>query len=508
MSSKGFILLPLLAIAASLLAAATQPRMAQAEPFVYGDVNCSGDVDSIDALLMLQAVAFQTRNFPCPKNFDLDNNGALTASDALLALQFHARLLQRLGPSDETVPAVALALGEKHSCALTAPGGLKCWGDNSSGQLGDGTTWSRRIPVDVAAPSQHFAAVTAGLEHTCGLTDAGAVKCWGRNDLGQLGNGMRTGPQLCFDPFNPSQGYACSSTPVDVTGLASGVTSIAAGADHTCAVLASGRVKCWGFAEGGRLGAPASELCTRFEHTCSTVPVEVATLDEGVAMIRAGFGHTCVVTDTGDMWCWGENADGQLGDGTTTTRDTPVQVMGLTDTVAALALGYLHTCALTTAGAVKCWGHNVHAELGTSPSTCIPALTGCHSTTPLDVAGLGSQVLGLAAGGWHNCALTAKGGVKCWGAAGNRELGAEGQEQCLWGPCSSTPLDVAGLSSSAVDIAAGSAHSCAIVDGGAVECWGQGAFDQLGAKTPFSEENQCICSQVPVSVVGFGSAAR
>ena len=497
MRLKTLTLLLVLAVAASL-AVAAHPRLAQSEPLVYGDVDCSSYVDSIDALLILQTVAFQTWYFPCPKNTDLDNNGAVTASDALFVLQFHARLLQRLGPSDATIPAVALALGDKHSCALTAQGGLKCWGDNSSGQLGDGTTSSRRIPVDAVAPSQNFVAITAGREHTCALTDIGGVRCWGRNSLGQLGNGMSSGPQLCFDPGGLGEDYACSRTAVDVTGLASGVRSISAGADHTCAVLADDGVKCWGLA----MNRAVSELCTRFEYPCSTVPLNVGTFSEGVAKIEVGFSHTCILTTPGAVKCWGANSDGQLGDGTTTDIDTPVEVNGLTDRVTALALGETHTCVLTVGGAVECWGGNAAGQVGTPLTECAP-LPACRIMAPVVVTGLSSGVLAITADVRHNCVLTENGGAKCWGESGFGVLGAGGQEQCYGGPCSSTPLDVTGLSSDAVQLAAGRLHNCVIVDEGSAQCWGFNFYEQLGVKTP-NEETQCFCSQAPVSVFGFG----
>ena len=210
------------------------------------------------------------------------------------------------------------------------------------------------------------AAIAAGLSHTCALTKAGAVECWGYNGHDELGNGQN----------------GDSATPVGVVGLDRGVAAISAGVRHSCAVTSAGGAKCWGFGRGP-LGDGTSER--------RRTPVDVAGLASGVVAISAGNDDSCALTTEGGVKCWGSNVRGQLGDRTTTDRLAPVDVAGLTDAVKAIAAGSLISCALTIAGGVKCWGGG--------------------RLTPVDVAGLGSGVTAIT----PSCALTTGGGVKCWG---------------------------------------------------------------------------------------------
>ncbi len=356
---------------------------------------------------------------------------------------------------------VAIAVGGGHTCAITTVGGVKCWGNNYYGQLGDGTTTDRSTPVDVAELESGVAAVVADGFHTCALTTAGGVKCWGRNNYGQLGDGTTTD----------------RSTPMDVVGLGSGAVTIAAGESHTCAVSTAGGVKCWGLNQSGQLGDGTT--------TNRLTPVDVVGLASGVTAIAAGGYHTCAVLTVGGVKCWGGNWLGQLGDGTTTDRSTPVGVTGLGTGAAAIAAGDQHTCALTAAGGVKCWGWNVYGQLGDGTTT--------DRNTPVDVAGLGSGATAIAVGSVHVCALTAAGGAKCWGWNGAGQLGDGATFQ------RSTPVDVAGLGSGMVAITAGGAHSCALLTAGGVKCWGRNGSGQLGDGTRTDRS-------APVDVVGLAAA--
>ncbi len=374
---------------------------------------------------------------------------------------------QRLTPVDVaglSSGIEAIAAGESHTCALTAAGGVKCWGYNFYGQLGDGSTTRRLAPVDVVGLSGGIKAIAAGGTHTCALTDAGGVKCWGANFSGQLGDG------------STSQRLA----PVDVVGLSSGVKAIAAGGGHSCAVTESGGVKCWGANFSGQLGdGSTSQRLT---------PVDVIGLSVGIEAIAAGGGHSCALTGVGGLTCWGDNYYGQLGDGSTANRLTPVDVTGLSGAVQAIAAGGSHSCAVVTAGGVICWGFNDRGQLGDGSTT--------QRSTPVDVVGLASGIKAIAVGkSDHTCALTEAGGVKCWGMNFYGQLGDGSTTN------RSTPIDVTGLSSGIEAIAAGDSHSCALTDAGVVRCWGNNFNGQLG-------DGSTTDRLTPVDVVGLPAAIK
>jgi len=333
----------------------------------------------------------------------------------------------------------AVATGADHTCALTAGGGVKCWGENECGQLGDGTTTDRLAPVDVQGLGSGVTAIGAGRFHSCAVLDGGGVKCWGANYSGQLGDGTTTDRLTPVDVVGlsnaaqvaPGESYTCArtaaggvhcwgfnifgqlgdgtnvsrSTPAGVTGLDSGVTTIAAGSSHACALVA-GAAKCWGGNSSGKLGDGTT--------TNRATPVDVTGLS-GVVSIAAGQSHTCAALSDASAVCWGENGNGQLGDGTTTASSVPVEVRDLPDRVATVAAGAMHSCAVTPSGAVSCWGNNTFGQLGDGTTT--------DSRTPVTVSGLTLPVSGLVSGISHSCAVTSIGGVTCWGLNGSGQVG-------------------------------------------------------------------------------------
>jgi alpha-tubulin suppressor-like RCC1 family protein len=340
----------------------------------------------------------------------------------------------------------AIAEGELHTCALTASGGVKCWGFNGEGQLGNGTGKDSGVPVDVTGLSSGVVAIATGGYHTCALLEGGAMKCWGTNFYGQLGNASIK---------------VSSNIPVDVSGLSSGVKAIAAGGEgNTCALTSGGGVKCWGDNYYGQLGDGTK--------TNSGVPVDVVGLTIGVTAVSTGAFQTCALTSSGGVKCWGVKGFGEFENGTGVSN-VPVDVAGLSSGVVAIAAGENQACALLSGGGVKCWGENDKGQLGNGTTT--------GSSIPVDAIGLTSGVTAIATSGNHTCALLSSGGVKCWGWNSHGQLG-NGTTQN-----SAIPVEVNGLSSGVTAIATGGLHSCALMSGGGVKCWGLNAFGALGDGT-------------------------
>ena len=308
-----------------------------------------------------------------------------------------------------------------------------------------------------AAAGERPTLVAAGEFHTCVVTSTGKVLCWGSNAYGQLGNNSTTD----------------SPAPVQVSGLTSGVTGVAAGGGdagggtnplqgHTCAVTSGGGLMCWGSNAGGQLGNNST--------SDALIPVQVSGLTSGVTAVAAGYSHTCAIASGGELKCWGRNVEGQLGDGTSTTRLTPVSVSGLSSGVVAVAAGYSHTCAITGAGALKCWGSGGNGQLGNG--------TQSGSLVPAQVTGLTSGVTAVAAGWRFNCAITTGGAAQCWGANLNGQVGVGTKTSYEL-----SPLPVTGLSSGVAALTGGRYHTCAITTGGAILCWGANILGQLGDGT-------------------------
>jgi alpha-tubulin suppressor-like RCC1 family protein len=326
----------------------------------------------------------------------------------------------------------AVSAGGAHTCAVTHDGYAYCWGANANGQVGVGTTIDHASPVLVASG---MSSVSAGRSHSCALGNTG-LYCWGLNDDYQLGDGTNTtrlsptGPVEDWDgrpvagglvtggthtcviysyPWQSSEWSSCWGS--DVEGQLArfaNVTALAAGGSHTCG-YELGTVPglyCWGSNKNGQLGA--GSLQPR-----SPVPWRVASFF-GNGAVSAGASHTCAsisVAGTGGLHCWGLNDNGQLGDGTTTERSSPVLVSG--GPFSSVAAGSSHTCALTSGGAAYCWGANDKGQLGDGTTTM--------RTSPVPVSG-GLKFVSLSAGGGHTCGITVF-GTYCWGANGNGQLG-------------------------------------------------------------------------------------
>lgn len=409
----------------------------------------------------------------------------------------------------------AIATGVKSTCALTVGGAVKCWGWNESGEVGDGTAEDRSAPVGVTGLGSGVAAIAAGYGHACAVTTRGQLKCWGGNGAGELGTGVAT---------------SAMPIPVDANAVSGTVRSVAIGHGYTCAVVAGAGVRCWGYGLGGELGNGWTNSTTQ--------PVDVVGLRSDVAELAGGLmGHACVLRATGEILCWGDGRQGQLGSAIPSQRNSPVAVVAASSGVAAIASGDHHACALLEDASLQCWGGNTSGELGngsrrSSPSptntlavgvgiavvatggshTCAAAADGrvfCWGLnvfgeigggssdtqpSPLVIGGL-RDVVSVTGGDIHSCALTRSGAVKCWGDNGVGQLGAGTQ-----GDSHLAPSTVPSLGSGVVSIAAGSYHTCAVTADGGVKCWGQNALGALGDGTPTNR-------LVPTSTASLGGEA-
>jgi len=307
-----------------------------------------------------------------------------------------------------------------------------------------------RVAPD-AAPSVTPAYV-AGLEHVCALDATGSLRCWGANDFGQLG----------IAPTELCGSIACAKQPMMVLD---GVAAVGAGGDSTCAIMADHTVRCFGGDDDDALGFAAPDVCG--STPCVRTPHEVTGLTASAISMWASL--SCALRD-GEVWCAGDNTYGQLGIGTTSAMAGFVQVAGLPEPATAVVVGFDHACALLADGTVACWGGNYERALG-SATTEVCDGSYCH-TTPIRVPGL-SDVVSIAGGIRHTCALRGDHTVWCWGSNDDAQAG----------PTATCGLSCQDLHQVAVsdvrEIAAGHAHTCARLADNTVTCWGDNSRRQV-----------------------------
>ncbi|MGD0273199.1 MAG: hypothetical protein ABSB96_05690 [Gaiellaceae bacterium] len=364
-------------------------------------------------------------------------------------------------------PVSAISAGGTHSCALLSTGAVKCWGDNDKGELGNGTTTSSSTPVAVIG-IPNAKAITAGGELDTHRSPEILINTVpGGHTCALISGGVIDCWGYNYYGQLGRGTYDDSATPVAVTVI-SGARAISAGADHVCALVSGGMVECWGDGYEGQLGNGSN--------ADSTSPVTVTGIANATA-ISAGGDESCARLADGGVKCWGNNSDGQLGNGTHIEESwVPVTVKGIAK-VTAVSVGYDHACARLANGGVECWGRNIEGQLGNGKTT--------NSLVPVKVKGI-AKVTALTSGHSHTCARLANGTVECWGQNSNGQLGNGKTKN------SHVPVFAKGIEK-AMSVTAGSLHTCALLSSGKVKCWGRNNAGQLG-------NGKQTSSRVPVSV--------
>lgn len=373
------------------------------------------------------------------------------------------------GPGvDSDVPfdnVLTVAAGTSHTCARKTDGTVRCWGDDTAGQLGTAAAEDGGLAYTAQVVNIKDAiAIAAGDRHTCVVLGSAKVMCWGANQDGQLGTGSAN---------------TSSPIPLEVPGLTA--RAVACGADFTCAIETSGTVKCWGNGLGGQLGNGGTNS--------SSTPVAVQALSN-VVNVAAGQSHACAVRGDGQVFCWGDNQNGQLGTGSLTPIQipSPTAVPAISDG-AQVAAAERSTCARRKSGAVACWGANEIGQLGSGAANPTP------NPTPTLVSNLNASM--IWAGANHACAVSnasaSKGSIVCWGQGAQGQLG-DGQPRDAGAP-TAAPVRVSGITS-AIGVTTGGNHSCAPAVTGSIQCWGSNARGELGNAKTGQELS-------PDSVLGF-----
>ena len=349
---------------------------------------------------------------------------------------------------------VDISAGGYHSLALGSNGTLWAWGWNNTGQLGDGTTANRLVPISVLNLTNGVF-ISSGYAYSLTLNGAGTNWAWGQNGFGQLGDGTTNN----------------SSLPVLTVGLPP-IIAIAAGGDHSLALTINSNVWAWGRNASGQLG----------DGTVSNRITPVAVLGvSNIVTIASGYSHSLALDSNGTVWAWGANSLGELGDGTVSNRILPVTVLGLSN-VLTIAAGSDHSLAVASDSNVWAWGGNYAGQLGDGTLT--------NRNAPVAVAGL-SNIIAIAGGGGHSLALQDNGQIWAWGDNTEGQLG-----QGTLGGSSLVPVTVVGLTNG-IAISAGYSHSLALTADGTIWAWGLGLQGQLG-------NGSINTSGLPVVVFGFG----
>jgi alpha-tubulin suppressor-like RCC1 family protein len=408
---------------------------------------------------------------------------------------------RNMAPPDARSPADArpapprvtrIVAGYEHTCVLFDGGNVRCWGKGADGRLGTGATANigddetpAAIP-DVALGGRAVQ-VAAGRNHTCALLDTGKVRCWGGNAKGQLGYGHTR------DIGDDEAPASAGDVPLDEP-----VTQIAAGDAYTCALMASGRVRCWG-------GSPEGETGHGLDHRNigdDEAPTAFPALELGgrITQLAGASGSPCVLLDGGSVRCWGA-VIGSTADRDTPAAEHPLVALGVPAVRLRASVGALRVCAITAAGRLRCWGRGSFGLVGYDFDTGQVGVSRGELPTPAKLGDVplagGGRVIGAASGGDHTCALLDSGSVRCWGERRFGVLGPDSPERVL--ARDAVEIDVGGR---VVEITAGHMHTCALLDTGRVRCWGYAGDGRLGygtAENVGEQRSPAAAGDVPLS---------
>jgi alpha-tubulin suppressor-like RCC1 family protein len=406
--------------------------------------------------------------------------------------------------------AVAVSAGGGHTCVILDNGDISCWGGNSNGQLGNGgggSFMSSPTLTNSLGFGRTAVALSSGSAHTCAILDDGGVSCWGLGTSGQTGLPNVSTGRSSTQPANP-----LSPTSIGLSAVA-----ISSGYAHTCAILYSGNVSCWGLGTSGQLGDGQS--------TSHFAANPTSSLGARAVGIATGKTHSCALLEDGEISCWGSGANGKLGNGGTATKTEPVSTnsLGTSRTAISLSAGEEHTCALLDNEAISCWGRVGRLGNGGNSGSSSPTLTSSLGT--------GRSGVGLSVGESHTCAVLDNGEISCWGMADSSGKLGNGGTSDKNSPTLTSSLGTttnprtAALSERDFDndgilnifggykrfvssnsiLSGGDEHSCVILDNGSVSCWGRG--DRLGNGNGTSSVNSTIAIGPLTINLGTGRTA-
>lgn len=341
-----------------------------------------------------------------------------------------------------------IAAGDHHTCYLDAGGSVMCWGWNRYGQTGMDS-------ADHVLPGNwlnlpHITQISAGGYHSCAVTSEHQVFCWGRNNAGQLGNGS----------------YEDSNTPVQVQGLEDArIDSVVCGSVHTCAFETGGSAWCWGSNRDGKLGA---ELDAPFSNTA----VQVAAPVIDIQSLSTGATFTCAADQTAQTWCWGDGSFGQIGSRNADPASSPREIEKAIPGVNSISSGWFHTCALTDSGDLFCWGKNYEGELGNSSTI--------SRAEAVNVVGLtGKKIIRqMSMGGRSGCAVTTDNELFCWGKNDYGQVGNRSTTDQLF------PALIDAPGEEITSLSVGASHACYLTSQDDLFCWGANDHLQLGISSP------------------------